>query len=171
MTGVQTCALPISSAGAPKHVDTWKIIEDISAGRAKSVVLVDKDQTVQVTLTDDSKEIADFITGQGTELTTLLKAEKDKGNLPDGYDVVVPRESFLATMLMSILPVIFLFGLLFFFMSQTQGTGRVMQFGKSRAKQVSKDTPQTTFADVAGDRKSTRLNSSHMSESRMPSSA
>ena len=32
-----------------------------------------------------------------------------------------------------------------------QGGGRgVMQFGKSKAKQVTKDTPKTTFADVAG---------------------
>src|SRR3712207_8513567 len=32
-----------------------------------------------------------------------------------------------------------------------QGCGRgVMAFGKSKAKVVSKDTPKTTFADVAG---------------------
>jgi cell division protease FtsH len=51
---------------------------------------------------------------------------------------------------MSILPIIFLMGLLFFFMGQMQGGGRVMSFGKSRAKLITKDMPQTTFADVAG---------------------
>ena len=36
-------------------------------------------------------------------------------------------------------------------MSQMQGGGnRVMSFGRSKAKLVSKDTPKTTFADVAG---------------------
>ena len=41
--------------------------------------------------------------------------------------------------------------LLFFFMNQMQGGGsRVMNFGKSKAKIVTKDMPQTTFADVAG---------------------
>ena len=36
-------------------------------------------------------------------------------------------------------------------MSQVQGGGnRVMSFGRSKAKLVSKDTPKTTFADVAG---------------------
>ncbi len=36
-------------------------------------------------------------------------------------------------------------------MSQAQGGGnRVMSFGRSKAKLVSKDTPKTTFADVAG---------------------
>ena len=36
-------------------------------------------------------------------------------------------------------------------MTQMQGGGsRVMNFGKSRAKLQSRDTPKTTFADVAG---------------------
>ena len=36
-------------------------------------------------------------------------------------------------------------------MSQVQGGGnKVMGFGKSKAKLVSKDTPKTTFGDVAG---------------------
>ena len=41
--------------------------------------------------------------------------------------------------------------LLLLFMSQMQGGGsRVLNFGKSKAKLVAKDTPKTTFADVAG---------------------
>ena len=36
-------------------------------------------------------------------------------------------------------------------MSQMQGGGsRVLNFGKSKAKMITKDTPKTTFADVAG---------------------
>ncbi|MSY16913.1 MAG: ATP-dependent zinc metalloprotease FtsH, partial [Actinobacteria bacterium] len=41
--------------------------------------------------------------------------------------------------------------LLFFFMGQMQGGGSgIMKFGKSKAKLITKDMPQTTFADVAG---------------------
>ena len=41
--------------------------------------------------------------------------------------------------------------LFLFFFNQMQGGGsRVMQFGKSKAKLISKDTPKTTFKDVAG---------------------
>src|SRR6266487_1477277 len=41
--------------------------------------------------------------------------------------------------------------LFFVFMNRMQGVGsRVMNFGKSRAKLITKDTPKTTFADVAG---------------------
>ena len=65
--------------------------------------------------------------------------------------VKVTRESVLFSILVSLLPFVILLGLIFFFMNQMQGGGnRVMQFGKSKAKLVSKDTPKTTFADVAG---------------------
>src|SRR6476469_7540390 len=41
--------------------------------------------------------------------------------------------------------------ILLFNMNQMQGgVSRVMNFGKSKAKLVTKDTPKTTFADVAG---------------------
>ncbi|MET0449976.1 MAG: ATP-dependent zinc metalloprotease FtsH, partial [Aeromicrobium sp.] len=49
------------------------------------------------------------------------------------------------------LPVLILVLLFLFFFNQMQGGGsRVMQFGKSKAKLISKDTPKTTFSDVAG---------------------
>jgi cell division protease FtsH len=67
------------------------------------------------------------------------------------YDVQVNQQSLLVSILISFLPFIIILGLLFYFMTQMQGGGsRVMQFGKSKAKLVSKDTPKTTFADVAG---------------------
>ena len=140
----------VSGSSAAEKVDTWKVVDDIQQGRAKSVTLVDKDQLINITLTDDSKETANYIAGQGTDLVDLLKSEKAKGNLPDGYNIVVPKQSFLVSLLASVLPIILILGLLFYFMGQMQGGGKVMQFGKSRAKMITKDMPQTTFADVAG---------------------
>jgi cell division protease FtsH len=53
--------------------------------------------------------------------------------------------------LVNFLPIAAIVVLLLFFMSQAQGGGsRVLNFGKSKAKLISKDTPKTTFADVAG---------------------
>ncbi len=140
----------INSSGLAKEVETWKIIEDIEQGRAKSVTLVDGDQLINVTLTDDSEETAEFINGQAPSLIEMLKSQKAAGNLPDGYDVVVPKQSFWGSLFMSIFPVILILGLFLFLMSQMQGGGRIMSFGKSRAKLITKDMPQTTFADVAG---------------------
>ena len=51
----------------------------------------------------------------------------------------------------TIFPYLLIFGVFIFFLSQMQGGGnRVMQFGKAKAKQVSKDAPKVTFKDVAG---------------------
>jgi len=140
----------VTGSSSTEKVDTWKIVDDIQRGRAKSVTLVDKDQLINVTLTDDTKLTANYIAGQGTDLVDLLKSEKAKGNLPDGYNVVVPKQSFIVSLLASVLPIILILGLLFYFMGQMQGGGKVMQFGKSKAKMITKDMPQTTFADVAG---------------------
>ena len=140
----------VTGSSSTEKVDTWKIVDDIQQGRAKSVTLVDKDQLINVTLTDDTKLTANYIAGQGTDLVDLLKSEKAKGNLPDGYNVVVPKQSFIVSLLASVLPIILILGLLFYFMGQMQGGGKVMQFGKSKAKMITKDMPQTTFADVAG---------------------
>jgi cell division protease FtsH len=140
----------LSGTGASTKVDTWKIVDDIQQGRAKSVTLIDNDQIISVTLTDKTKETASYITGQEASLIKVLQDEKAAGNLPDGYNVVVPTTSFFVSLLGSVLPIILILGLLFYFMGQMQGGGRIMQFGKSRAKMITKDMPQTTFSDVAG---------------------
>src|SRR5690606_28359216 len=69
----------------------------------------------------------------------------------DGFDSRVSQPSFWLSMLSILVPFVII-GLLFFFlMSRMQGGGsRVMGFGKSKAKLVGKESPQVTFADVAG---------------------
>ncbi len=150
LTALMIGSNALSTSDNAKKVDTSKIISDITHSRAKSAVLVDKDQTITLTLTDGSKEISSFIQGQGTDLVDLLRAQVDKKGLPGGYNVVVPHESFWVSLAVSIIPLILIMVLLFFFIGQMQGGGRVMQFAKSKAKLVNKDMPQTTFADVAG---------------------
>jgi cell division protease FtsH len=57
----------------------------------------------------------------------------------------------LLSFLFQLIPVLLIVGAFIFIMNQSQGGGgRVMQFGKAKAKLVTKDTPKTTFADVAG---------------------
>ena len=141
----------ISSASAAKKVDTSQIVTAINAGQVKGAKLVDKDQTIQVTLKTGTKEQASFVNGQGVELQQQLQKQVDAGTMPDGYNITVPKQNTIVSILVSLLPIALIIGLLFFFMNQMQGGGsKVMQFGKSKAKVVSKDTPKTTFADVAG---------------------
>ncbi len=71
------------------------------------------------------------------------------GQLRTEFDAESP--SALTSILATVLPFILILGIFFLLMNNMQGGGgRVMQFGKSKAKMVSKDAPKVTFADVAG---------------------
>jgi cell division protease FtsH len=73
----------------------------------------------------------------------------DSGQLTTEFDAEAP--SALTSILATVLPFILILGIFFLLMNNMQGGGgRVMQFGKSKAKMVSKDAPKVTFADVAG---------------------
>ena len=136
--------------GGPEEVSTSTAIEAIEGNKVSEAVLVDKEQRINLTLKDSTELTSKYIDGQGVVLQELLQSKVAEGQLANGYNVEVPQQSLLVTLIVSILPVLLILGLLFFFLSQMQGGGRLMSFGKSKAKVVSKDMPQTTFADVAG---------------------
>jgi len=141
----------VSGMGSPSQVDTGKAIADIQSGQVDTATIVDRDQTLDLTLKDGSKVRTQYVTGQGIVLQQQLQTKADAGQLPGGYNVVVPSDNVLLSLLVSLLPVALIILLFFFLMGQMQGGGsRIMNFGKSKAKVVSKDMPKTTFADVAG---------------------
>ena len=140
----------VTSANAPKSVDTWEAIAAIKSGTVSSAVVRDKDQIVELTLTDGSKAQADYLATQGMEVITALESAKAAGQLSKGYDVEVPRDNLWLSILFNFLPFVLLIFLMFFFMGQMNGGSRAMQFGKAKTKAMSKDMPKTTFADVAG---------------------
>ncbi|MDP3972802.1 MAG: ATP-dependent zinc metalloprotease FtsH [Candidatus Nanopelagicales bacterium] len=141
----------VTGMSGPKQVDTWQAVADIQNNNAKSATLVDREQRIKLTLNDGTKTESEYITGQGVELQQMLQQKKSEGQLPDGYNVEVPRESIWVSLLVSLLPIVIIVLLLFFFMSQMQGGGsKIMNFGKAKTKAISKDMPKTTFADVAG---------------------
>ena len=136
-----------------KKVDTSVVLAAISDERVDSAVVVDREQLIQVTLKKGVKISgatrieASYIVGQETQVIDLLKAHQP----PQLWDVKVPKTSALMSFIMTIGPIILIALVFLFFMNQMQGGGgRVMQFGRSKAKLMSKDTPKTTFADVAG---------------------
>ncbi|GLW25082.1 MULTISPECIES: ATP-dependent zinc metalloprotease FtsH [Microbispora] len=135
--------------------DTSTVVQQIQQGNVKSATVVDKDQRVELTLkqpiTVQNKSVtriqAPWVEGQGVQLTQALDTSKPS----EGWTVEVPKENFLLSLLASFLPIIVIVLIFLFIMNQMQGGGsRVMNFGKSRAKLITKDTPKTTFADVAG---------------------
>jgi cell division protease FtsH len=135
------------SAGGYEKKDTSTVFAAIRSGDAQKVVLVDRDQEVRVDLRNGDKIKANYIDQQGTQLAELVQEVPP----PGGQISEVPTQGLLVTLLVTFGPILLILLLLFFFMNQMQGGGsRVMNFGKSKAKMVSKDMPQTTFADVAG---------------------
>ncbi|MFL2925076.1 MAG: ATP-dependent zinc metalloprotease FtsH [Actinomycetes bacterium] len=141
----------ISGIGAPDEVDTGEAISDITSGNVDTATLIDRDQVLELTLRNGDDVRSHFITGQGVELQNLLQEKTDAGQLPGGYNVVVPSQNLLVTLFISLLPFALLILLMVFIFSQMQGGGgRLMNFGKSKAKAITKDMPQTTFEDVAG---------------------
>src|SRR6201993_4701620 len=140
-----------NSGSSYQAADTGKIVQLIEQGQVKSAVLTDKNQTIQATTKGGQQYQADSITGQGQQLQQLLQSQYDKGQLSGGYDVQIPKSSALLSILETFVPYLIIALFFFFLLSQMQGGGsRVMNFGKSRAKLITKDTPKTTFADVAG---------------------
>ncbi|MCW2887870.1 MAG: cell division protease FtsH [Streptosporangiaceae bacterium] len=134
--------------------DTSKVISAIETGKVNSAKIIDKDQRIEVTLNKENggkKMSASWVEGQGVELQKLLQQQADAGKLPGNYNVEVPKQSFFLSLLFSLLPIVVVVLIFLFIMNQMQGGGsRVMNFGKSKAKLITKDTPKTTFADVAG---------------------
>ncbi|MCW2943147.1 MAG: ATP-dependent metalloprotease FtsH [Actinomycetia bacterium] len=130
--------------------DTSTVVQEITSGQVKSAKIIDKDQQIQVTLKNGQKQQASWVDGQGPTLQNQLQAQVDKG-ATSGYNVEVPKQSLFLNLLFSLLPIVVVVLIFLFIMNQMQGGGsRVMNFGKSKAKLVTKDTPKTTFADVAG---------------------
>ena len=118
----------------------------------KEVVLKDGEQQILVTMKDNpqTKYKAYWVGDQSTALVERLEERKNSGTLEE-WNGENPQPSLLGTLVASIIPFIIIGALFFFLLNSVQGgSGRVMQFGKSKAKVMNKDTPKTTFNDVAG---------------------
>jgi cell division protease FtsH len=113
-------------------------------------------QVTSATILDTSREVDGTLKNK-TQFTFNYPENYDAASLLIKYGVKtdVQRPSELVAYLLQILPIvgILIVGMLIFYflmIRQVQGGNKVMSFGKSRAKQTTKDTPKTTFADVAG---------------------
>ncbi|WP_310374557.1 ATP-dependent zinc metalloprotease FtsH [Catenuloplanes atrovinosus] len=147
--------------GGPSYhrVETSVALDRLNAGGIKTAVYEDKEQTLQLELTEKAtfdKTTTDRIETQvpyevSDDIWAAVVQAKAAGKITGAIDAKVTRDNILVTLALNLLPIIILVVLLLLFMSQMQGGGsRVLNFGKSKAKMITKDTPKTTFADVAG---------------------
>ena len=67
------------------------------------------------------------------------------------YNADTQDPQWWVSLLVQIVPIILIVGVMFFFINQMQGgNSKVMSFGKSRAKRLTRDQPRISFKDVAG---------------------
>lgn len=122
-----------------------QFISKVESDQVEQVLIKDKSQIISGILKDGTKFTLTFLSDYGETITNILrehnvKIETDPENTP-----------FWVSLLLNWGPIILSIGLLFFFLSQMQGSGsKVLSFGKSKAKLVTKDQPRVTFKDVGG---------------------
>lgn len=148
------------TAGPSYHrVDTSVALDQLHTAKINKVVFQDKEQTLQLDLaqktkfgkTETNKIEAQFPYQAGDQIWNEVLDAKANNRVTGPADAKVSSDSIWVSLLVNLLPIALLVLLLLFFMSQMQGGGsRVLNFGKSKAKMITKDTPKTTFADVAG---------------------
>ena len=149
----------MDSSGGYARIDTNQAEQLISDGHVEKAKLtsenvLDLDLKEGQTYTSPDESVRDatqvrteFVDARAEEIVALVGEHVGEG----GYNDTIERSSAFWSFFMAFAPIILLVGLFWFLMSQAQGGGgRVMQFGKSKAKLATKDMPKVTFADVAG---------------------
>ena len=156
--GIGVLWLSVGDANAFTRIDTYAAEKLINDGAVDSAKFVGDDR-IDLTLKagqpySDGDKVkgatkvqAFYVTQRGDSLVLAVKTHMP----PKGYTDDPPQQNWVFSLLATIIPLIIVLGLFWFLMGQMQGGGsKVMQFGKSKAKLATKDTPKVTFADVAG---------------------
>ena len=135
---------------APEEIDISEFVENVEDGTYSKVVLLGRSRQAGGRLTGSTAEegvfehISNYVEGFELQLTAII----EESGTPWSTD---PEPAGFWEILIGFLPWLFLLGFMVFIFMQMQGGGnRVMQFGKSKAKLVTKDQPKVTFDDVAG---------------------
>ncbi|MBH0119386.1 ATP-dependent zinc metalloprotease FtsH [Rhodococcus sp. NPDC003382] len=135
-------------------VDTSVALAQLDSKNVSKAQIDDREQQVRLWLNNgnDATENQTQIIAKYPASASEQIFDKVAASGAGEFDTAVTQESWLTSILLFVVPMIILLGVFFFMMTRMQGGGRggMMGFGKSRAKQLSKDMPKTTFADVAG---------------------
>jgi cell division protease FtsH len=149
----------VLSAGSPEveelnNLEFKKVVEDkafvtdLDEGDPNTLTIKDEDQTVTGLYRPKpgaSPKEFEYPFTSHTDVAAQLNAADI------AYEVDPPNNGFWFTLIGTLAPILLIILFFILFMSSMQGGGnRVMSFGKSRARRMTKDQPKVTFADVAG---------------------
>ncbi len=155
IAAVLLIVLNMLPTGGFSEVKTFQAEKLINEGKVESAVFVDDDR-LELTL-KGKQDVGDvkgvdkvytlYVPQRGESLMEELKAKQP----PSGYNDKPPQSSIWGMLLINFLPLLLFLAFFIWMMNQAQGGGgKIMQFGKSRAKLADKNTEPVTFADVAG---------------------
>jgi cell division protease FtsH len=134
------------------QVPTSKALEQIAQGKVAEATIEDKEQQLRLTLKPGVKvDGSDRVIAQYPASATESVVNEIRDARIGNWNTKVTQDSFWVQMLFYLIPLGLLLLLLMWMMNNVQGGGnRVLNFGKSKAKQLTKDMPKTVFNDVAG---------------------
>ena len=129
----------------------------------KSITVVDGNQRVELDLTTtyvqpkkkgiESRPVGkkvefSFTDAQAEQVDRLVQAAAPK----DGFNSVVPTTTWWSSLIQLLVPALLLGGIMWWLIGRMGGgRGGAMGFGRSKAKVGSKEMPDVTFDDVAGE--------------------
>ena len=123
-------------------------VTDLPENDPNRLTVKDEDQTVSGLYRPDGGGEPKEFEYPYTSLTDVA-GQLNEANIP--FEVDPPNNGFWFTLIGTLAPILLIILFFILFMSSMQGGGnRVMSFGKSRARRMTKDSPKVTFADVAG---------------------
>ncbi|MEX2550994.1 MAG: ATP-dependent zinc metalloprotease FtsH [Nitriliruptoraceae bacterium] len=145
----------LSAASAPEELTWSQFQEAVESGELEG-------QDLEVTTIGNRSEAIEGerrADGSSQAFRTVYNAEINGDQLRSwinsgrigNVEFDAEQTGALVQILATVIPFVLILGIFFLLMQNMQGGGgRVMQFGKSKAKMVSKDAPKVTFSDVAG---------------------
>ncbi|NHD19149.1 MULTISPECIES: ATP-dependent zinc metalloprotease FtsH [Actinopolyspora] len=135
-----------------QDVSTSTALQQISQGNVAEATIEDKEQRLRLTLNDgvqvqgSNRIITKYPTGANEDIVNRIEQSG-----VSNWNTEVSQSSIWSQLLLYLIPVGLLVLLVMWMMNNAQGGGsKVLNFGKSKAKQFTKDMPKTLFGDVAG---------------------
>jgi len=137
---------PLFLSPQVKDLTLTEFMTEVNSGNIDTgtpLVVKGDDKTIEGQLKDSTKFKVSFLADYDISKYLIDKS------IP--FKVDNQKQSIWIQLLVSALPFLIMFGLVFFLFNQMQGGGsKVMQFGKSRARVAGKGKNKITFKDVAG---------------------
>lgn len=143
--------ISLLTSGGFRPISTQEGLELLNDNQVRSATIIDGEQRVDLELKQPNEDGATqvqfyYVQPRGDDIVQAV-SQSDVGEFTDE----VPQTNWFVSLLGLVLPFVIIGVIFWFLLSSMQGGGsRIMQFGKSRATLVSKETPKVTFEDVAG---------------------